>query len=281
MKLFHFLFLAGVGITTFFHSFGAPAKFLPVYAFQNGVHFKTVKERIQVLKELGYDGVGSAKLAQSDIPLPQRLKLYDEAGLKIFSFYIGGKLTKDGHSYTPGIKEAIKQLKGRDTVLELFVQGNKQSNNDDQAVAFVQEIADQAKASGLRVVLYPHANFYIDRIGDAVRIARKSGRDNVGVMFNLCHFLKVEPGSDLRKAITDAAPLLWQVSINGADKEGTSWGQLIQTLDQGDFDHRPLLQMLDQIGFQGNIGFQCYAIRGDSRQNLKRSIDAWKKWNLY
>ena len=281
MKLFHFLFLVGVGISTFFHSFSAPAKSLPVYAFQNGVHFKTVKERIQVLKELGYDGIGSAKLAQSDIPLPKRLQHYDEAGLKIFSFYIGGKLTKDGHSYSPEIKEAIKQLKGRDTVLELFVQGNKQSNNDDQAVAFVREIADQAKASGLRVVLYPHANFYIDRIGDAVRIARKSGRDNVGVMFNLCHFLKVEPGSDLRKALTNAAPLLWQVSINGADKEGTSWGQLIQTLDQGDFDHRALLQMLHQIGFHGNIGFQCYAIRGDSRQNLKRSIDAWKKWNLY
>ena len=277
MKLFHFLLLVGVGISTFFHSFGAPAKSLPVYAFQNGVHFKTVKERIQVLKELGYHGIGSAKLAQSDIPLPQRLKHYDEAGLKLFSFYIGGKLTKEGHSYSPEIKEAIKQLKGSNTVLELFVQGNKQSNNDDQAVAFVREIADQAKASGLRVVLYPHPNFYIDRIADAVRIARKAGRDNVGVMFNLCHFLKVEPGSDLRKAITDAAPLLWQVSINGADKEATSWGQLIQTLDQGNFDHRPLLQMLDQIGFQGNIGFQCYAIRGDSRQNLKRSIDAWKK----
>ena len=281
MKLFHCLFLVGVGISTFFHSFSTPAKSLPVYAFQNGVHFKKVKERIQVLKELGYDGIGSAKLAQSDIPLPKRLQHYDEAGLKIFSFYIGGKLTKDEHSYSPEIKEAIKQLKGCDTVLELFVQGNKQSNNDDQAVAFVREIADQAKASGLRVVLYPHANFYIDRIGDAVRIARKSGRDNVGVMFNLCHFLKVEPGSDLRKALTNAAPLLWQVSINGADKEGTSWGQLIQTLDQGDFDHRALLQMLHQIGFHGNIGFQCYAIRGDSRQNLKRSIDAWKKWNLY
>jgi sugar phosphate isomerase/epimerase len=277
MKLFHFLFLVGVEISTFFHSFGAPAKSLPVYAFQNGVHFKTVKERVQVLKELGYDGIGSAKLTQSDIPLPQRLKLYDEAGIKLCSFYIGGKLTKDGHTYPFEIKEAIKQLKGRDTVLELFVQGNKQSNNDDQAVAFVREIADQAKASGLRVVLYPHANFYIDRIGDAVRIARKSGRDNVGVMFNLCHFLKVEPGSDLRKAITDAAPLLWQVSINGAEQEGTSWGQLIQTLDRGDFDHRALLQMLDQVGFQGNIGFQCYAIRGDSRQNLKRSIDTWKK----
>ena len=68
----------------------------PVYAFQNGVHFKTVKERVQVLKELGYDGIGSAKLTQSNIPLPQRLKRYDEAGIKLCSFYIGGKLTKEG-----------------------------------------------------------------------------------------------------------------------------------------------------------------------------------------
>ena len=50
-----------------------------VFPFQNGVHFKTVKERIEVLKELGYDGIGSAKFSQSDLPLPQRLKLYDEA----------------------------------------------------------------------------------------------------------------------------------------------------------------------------------------------------------
>jgi sugar phosphate isomerase/epimerase len=275
MNIFYLLPLLTIAL-----SLSARTDNWPIYAFQNGVHFKTVKERIKVLKQLGYHGIGSAKLAQSDIPLPQRLKHYDEAELKLFSFYIGGKLTKDGHSYSPEIKEAIKQLKGYDTVLELFIQGNKQSNNDDQAVAFVREIADQAKDSGLRVVLYPHANFYIDRVGDAVRIARKSGRDNVGVMFNLCHFLKVEPGSDLRKAITNAAPLLWQVSINGADKEGTSWEQLIQTLDQGDFDHRALLQMLHQIGFKGNIGFQCYAIRGNSQENLKRSIDAWKKLNL-
>ena len=39
----------------------------PVYSFQNGVHFKTTAERVKVLKELGYDGIGSAKLSQSDL----------------------------------------------------------------------------------------------------------------------------------------------------------------------------------------------------------------------
>ena len=91
----------------------------PVFPFQNGVHFKTVKERIKVLKELGYDGIGSAKLSQSDLPLPDRLKLYDEAGLKLFSFYVGGRLGANGHSYGKEIRRAITDLTGRDVILEL------------------------------------------------------------------------------------------------------------------------------------------------------------------
>ena len=249
----------------------------PVFAFQNGVHFKTVKERIKVLKELGYDGIGSAKLSQSDLPLPQRQKLYDEAGLKLFSFYVGGRLGANGHSYDKEISQAIKDLNGRETILELFVQGSKKSNTDEQAVDFVREIADQAEESGLRIVLYPHAGFYVDTLSDAVRVARKCKRDNVGVMFNLCHYLKVEPKTDLKAVLTDAKPLLWQVSTSGAKKGGNNWGQLIQTLDRGDYDQKSLFQMLRELGFQGNVGFQCYAIRGDSRENLKRSIEAWNK----
>ena len=40
----------------------------PVFPFQNGVHFKTTAERVKVLKELGYDGIGSAKLSKSELP---------------------------------------------------------------------------------------------------------------------------------------------------------------------------------------------------------------------
>ena len=277
MKLFHFIFLIGVGIFTLYQSFGAPAKSLPVYAFQNGVHFKTVKERVQVLKELGYDGIGSAKLSQSDLSLPDRLKAYEKAGLKIFSFYIGGKLSSEGHTFQSEIPEAITQLKGHKTVLELYLQGSKKNNTDEQAIAFVQKIADLAEKSGLRVVLYPHAGFYIDTLSDAIRVARKCRRNNVGVMFNLCHFLKVEPKANLKATLLEAKDLLWQVSTSGAEIGGTNWGQLIQTLDRGDFDQKALFQILNEIGFSGNVGFQCYAIRGNSRENLKRSMDAWKK----
>jgi sugar phosphate isomerase/epimerase len=248
----------------------------PLFAFQNGVHFKSVEERVSALKELGYDGIGSANPSTGE-QLKKRLSLYDEAKLKLFSFYVGGRLGAKGHTYNPVITEMIAGLKGRDTVIELYVQGSKKDNTDEQAVAFVREIADQAKQSGLKVVLYPHANFYIDRIGDAVRVAKKTGRDNVGVMFNLCHFLHVEPKTDLKAALENAKPLLWRASISGAEQGGRSWGQLIQTLDRGSFDQSSVLELLRGVGFDGVIGLQCYAIRGDSRENLKRSMAAWRK----
>jgi len=248
----------------------------PFFAFQNGVHFKTVEERVRVLKELGYDGIGSANPSAGE-QLKKRLKLYDEAQLKLFSFYVGGRLGAQGHTYNPVITEMIADLKGRDVVIELYVQGSKKNNTDEQAVAFVREIADQAEKSGLKVVLYPHAGFYIDRIGDAVRVAKKCDRENVGVMFNLCHFLHVEPKSDLKVALENAKPLLWRASISGAEEGGRSWGELIQTLDRGSFDQAGVLELLRGVGFDGVIGLQCYAIRGDSRKNLQRSIQAWSQ----
>lgn len=60
----------------------------PFSAFQNGVRFPGVEERVRVLKELGYDGIGSTKLGAGQ-GLTDRLDRYDEAGLRLLSFYVG------------------------------------------------------------------------------------------------------------------------------------------------------------------------------------------------
>ena len=247
------------------------AKFAPeFFVFENGVRFGPTQNQIKVLKELGYDSLGSAKPHN----LPERLKLHKEAGLPISSLYIGGPI---GGKMNPVIAESIRQLKGYDTIIELYVQrGGK--NTDEEAVAFVQKVADLAKESGLKVVLYPHAGFYVDTVGDGVRVAKLAKRDNVGVMFNLCHFLKVEPKSDLRKTLESAGDLLWRASTCGADKDGKNWGSLIQPLNKGSFDQVALLRMLRGLGFSGDVGLQCYGVRGDPKKNLGDSIEAWEKY---
>jgi sugar phosphate isomerase/epimerase len=166
-------------------------------------------------------------------------------------------------------------LKGTDALVELNVQrGDRPS--DEQAVAFVKEVAEKAEDAGLKVVIYPHAAFHIERVDHAVRIAKATGCDNVGVAFNLCHFLKVQPMDDLAATLEAAKPLLWSVSVCGADEGGSDWATLIRPLDEGTFDQAALLRKLRAVGFQGPVGLQCYNVKVDSRQHLARSMGAWK-----
>ena len=147
---------------------------------------------------------------------------------------------------------------------------------EEQAVKAVREVADLAEAAELRVALYPHTGFHVARLSDAVRLAEKADRANVGVTFNLCHWLKEGRPEKMLTEIRAAAPRLFVVTINGADRLGTSWKQLIQPLDQGDFDVGGFLAALRNAGFRGPVGFQGYGIGGDARQNLRRTMAAWK-----
>ncbi|MBT3201903.1 MAG: sugar phosphate isomerase/epimerase, partial [Phycisphaerales bacterium] len=176
----------------------------------------------------------------------------------------------------------VKLLKGRPTALVLLVGGMKPSDTtaDPRAVQLVTQIADIAAKSSLDVILYPHTGDWLQNVGDGVRIAKKVNRKNVGVMFNLCHWLKAEKGKNLQATLKSALPYLKGVSIHGADTAAeiaAGKGKWIQPLDSGSFDIAGLLKMLKDSGYTGPIGLQCYGLRGDASIHLKRSISAWRK----
>ena len=51
-------------------SLSAKPESWPVYAFQNGVHFKTTAERVKALKELGYEGSDRPSCHKATFPSP-------------------------------------------------------------------------------------------------------------------------------------------------------------------------------------------------------------------
>ena len=71
------------------------------FVFENGLPGLSTDDRITLLKELGYHGIGSARPNN----IPERLEKYDAAGLKILSLYVGGKLGEKGHTYDPAIAD--------------------------------------------------------------------------------------------------------------------------------------------------------------------------------
>jgi len=255
----------------------------PFYALVNGVKdakHATPESQARMLKALGYDGIGTSGVEG----VPEMLAALDRHGLKLFTIYVGAFLDADKPKYDPRLLDVIKGLKGRDTMIWLTIRSDKHKPStvagDPRAVEIVRELADAAQQSQVRIALYPHTWFWMECVEDAVRVAKKVDRKNVGVTFNLCHWLKVDKPGTMMDRLRLAQPHLFQVTINGADAEPKGgWDRLIQTLDRGSFDVGSLLKALKRLGYAGPVGLQCYNVKGDKHENLKRSVAAWRDLN--
>jgi len=129
------------------------------------------------------------------------------------------------------------------------------------------------------LAIYHHVSLLAEKVEDSFRLAQKTNRENVGSVFNLCHFLKTDLEENLAKVIDLTFPKLFAVSICGADGGDTKsmgWDRLIQPLGQGSFDVYRLVELLVEKGYQGPIGLQCYNLKGSPENYLPQSTETWK-----
>jgi len=237
-------------------------------------------EQAAMLKEFGYDGVGHIWLDKVE----ERIKSLDDAGLKLYQITMTVNIATNKPAYDQQrFKEVLALVKGRNVQFLLIMNGAKPSDTsaDERAVAIIREMSDLARESGSQLLLYPHTKNWIERIEDAMRVAEKVDRPNVGAMFNLCHWLRVCEDRDYKTRLQRAMPRLFAVSINGADErdDKPGWTHYIQPLDSGNFDMATFLKTLNELGYKGPIGLQCFGIGGDAREHLARSMAAWRKLN--
>jgi len=256
----------------------------PFFVFDNGLHgekLKTIDAQLDLVKSVGFDGLSW----RTDAPdrVKQVLEGSKQRGLKLYVCYAnldlkGGKLV-----YDKRLNDVIALCKGTDTIIwpNLTSKQFKPSDpaGDEIAVAGVRDLADLCASNGLRIAIYPHVNMWVHRIEDALRLAKKVDRKNVGVSFNLCHALLDGAEDRIPALLDEAKPYLFLVTLNGADSHPakTAMPNAIQTLDKGTYDMPALLKKLKEIGFKGPIGLQCFNIKGDPQTLLTGSMGAWKK----
>jgi len=255
---------------------GRPMSFFPFCIDWHDAKKRSFTEQAALLKELGYEGVGHIWLDQ----VKERLKSLDDAGLRLFQITMVVEVGPDKAPFDPRFREVIALVNGRGVQFDLLVNGMKPSDPavDPHAVKILREMSDLAKGTDVQLLLYPHQGSWIERIEDSLRVADQVDRPNVGVMFNLCHWLRVDSQREYRPLLAKALPRLWAVSINGADvrDEKPGWDHYIQPLDRGSFDIAAFLRTLRELGYHGPVGLQCYGIGGDARDHLTRSMAAWR-----
>ena len=256
----------------------------PLFFFENGLRTPrtgqfSLQEYETHVKRCAAMGYAGAEVSVGP-DFAEKKAVLEKHGLKPYATYVGIRLNAPNSPFVPGLREAIRELKGTDAVVNLYIlgvpSGKDIEKNDPIAVEHIRQVAGWAKQAGLKVALYPHAGFYVDKVDDAVRLIDKAQRDNLGLIFNLCHWLKVQGPDGLDGVLAKAKPHLLCVSINGADAKGTNWDALIRPLGEGDFDTATLLKKLRKLGYVGPFGLQCYNINLEPEDHLSRSIRAWK-----
>lgn len=262
----------------------------PFFVFNNGVKddtHATPARQVALVKRIGFAGMEKNGLDD----FAETLAELDRQGLELFTVYVNVNLDPGQPAYDPRLPDAIRSLKGRRTMLWINVTSREgtyapSSRDGDAAAARVLgEVADLAKASGLRVMVYPHVWFWLESVPHAIELVRKIDRPDVGLAFNLPHWLALTKPADeaaLRELLARARPHIFAVSVNGAtnleDKSdrGTIWRSLIQPLGEGTFDTCGLLGTLLDLGYAGPVGLQCYAVPEAKEEHLARSMAAWR-----
>ena len=258
--------------------------FFPLCMDTHDAAKRSLAEQASLFRELGYDGCGHLcqDLGYGNISYPpnttleQRAETLAAEGLRIVQAYGRIYLERDVPINLDRIKEMMPTLAKNHAELVLLLIGNRKVDLDTKAVDLLGQIADIAKPHGVRIALYPHAADYTETVGEALRIVKKLNRPNeVGVMFTFQHWKARDPNRDLRAVLTEAAPWLMSVSINGTNHEGAA----TLPLGEGDYDVSEVLDVLRELNFKGPVGVMCWGMRGDVRDHLEASMKQFRKWS--
>jgi len=240
----------------------------------NDAVYNSFEKKAKLIKASGFNGIEIFELEHFN----EKLKALQDLGFKPSSLYT--KLNLDEPELDPRLVEAIKMLKGSGTIICPYVvkKNGVSPHSPDKAVDkiaihLLRKLADLAAASGLQVAIYPHLNFYVERTDHAARIAKKANKNNLGLTFNLCHWLattNMDERSSLNQQLVILAPFLKMISINGANNNMSSksniWGDYILPLGQGSFDVNGLVKYVAvDLGLNIPIGIQCYNLKGNKQ----------------
>ncbi|MEE8466919.1 MAG: TIM barrel protein, partial [Planctomycetota bacterium] len=224
-------------------------------AMNTGTGNGTLAEQADMLAELGFAGIGWGRRRVEEMRAELELR-----GLELGSVYIVLDVDQAPDPREIALADVIPRMQGSDAQVWLALESGSLSPSDpagdERAAKLLGRVADMARASQVEVALYPHTASWMERCEDALRLLDRLEREELGLCFNLCHFLQNNDSEDPAALLQAAGPRLLAVTLNGADVGGEGWTQLIRPLDEGDYDLGGLLDTLDELGFRGQLALQ-------------------------
>ena len=251
-------------------------------SFYNSLGAYEFDARCEMLRELGYDAAYLTLWsddAWADVPRLASVK--ERYGLDVAAVYATLDIAgHTNHEENRRIVDLVATVEGCG-VIELSLRSSDPSltrsdpAGDAAAGQWLRMLLGVAEHRGMTLALYPHHNFWMERIEDAVRLCHTIDHPLLRMSFPGYHWYAVD-GTNLPKQLTAAVPYLVLANICGSRRVSNGRGlpATIEPLDEGELDTFAVLGMLKEQGYDGPIGTQGYSIGGDPYARLQRSLIA-------
>ena len=177
---------------------------------------RSLPEQARMLHELGFAGAGYWLWFGAE--LDKNLRTLDEADLQLYFACFEVHLQKGARPFNPDVAKSFRKLKGRPTTICVLFRGLPPGDprGMEPAIKALRELGDLAAQSGLRISIYYHTGDWTESIEQALELAKRTAHPQVGVNFNLCHWLMVDGKKDYRPILRENAARIFLVTINGA-----------------------------------------------------------------
>ena len=249
---------------------------------------KNEAQQIAKLKKMGYSGLTmglNRNISRSLQVFDRYLKECKKQNFKIYAGFITTGPTKKNPVLHPQLKLILQKLKAADAKLWVILRNT--TLNRGEIVSMLKKAADQAKAAGVELVIYPHyapegpkGHINIESAEEALGYIKEAKHDNLFVSLHLCHEIRAGNGDRLTEVAQKIKKYIRLSSINGADKEykgQKDWSRTIQPLGSGDYDSSKLLTALSAIDYKGPIILHTFGLQKQAANHHKTSIKAYRK----
>jgi sugar phosphate isomerase/epimerase len=229
-------------------------------------------ERIQMLKELGFDKYAYDWRDKHLDEMENELKLAKENDIEVISVWLWLNAKRDtlGH-LNPSNERIFEILKGIDLKTTIWLsfssnyfEGITQEQSLQKATAMVEFINVKANEIGCKVALYNHSGWF-GNPNNQVEIIKALPQYDLSIVYNFHHaHLHLEEFPQIVKTMKS---YLSAVNLNGMRKEGPK----ILTIGEGDYEKGMIKLLIDQ-GFEGPWGVLGHIEDEDVKKVLERNI---------
>ncbi len=234
---------------------------------------RTPKQRIAMLKQMGFTKYGYNKGKGDLTTMKEEFKLAKENNIEITSIFLWLNAKRDSiGTLSPMNQELLSNLAEVDykpTIWLSFSNNFFEELNQEQSIKLSIEMIEfiQLKADevGCKLALYNHHGWF-GNPHNQVEILEKLNRHSITMVYNFHHAQAyVDEFPEIVKKIK---PYLSYVNLNGVKKEGPQ----ILPIGEGDYEFDMIKQLLDE-GFNGPWGILGHIKTEDVQKILQRNID--------